>query len=93
MYELHYNTQTVTHCVIVCWADIIVQYIAAIAFFGLLYTTVPNSCKGAIYTYFDGFSFSVSVLFTIGFGTNGGDVFFNECAWMQIIITLEVRNC
>lgn len=66
------------------------QYIATIMIFALLYTTVPTSCKAVINSYFDGFSFSVSVLFTIGFGTNGGDVFFNECAWMQIIITLEV---
>lgn len=57
--------------------------------FGWLYTTVPKECKTAIVTYYDGFSFSVSVLFTIGFGTNGGDVFFNECVWMQTIITLE----
>lgn len=60
-------------------------------FFGFLYTTVPDTCKTAINSYFDGFSFSVSVLFTIGFGTNGGDVFFNNCVWMQSVITMEVR--
>ncbi len=54
-------------------------------------TVPPDTCKSAIYTYFDGFSFSVSVLFTIGFGTNGGDVFFGDCVWMQIIITAQVR--
>ena len=51
--------------------------------------TPPEECNLAIYSYFDGFSFSVSVLFTIGFGTNGGDVFFGGCAWVQTIITLE----
>jgi potassium inwardly-rectifying channel subfamily J len=61
-------------------------------FFGLLYRTVPSSCNTAIHSYFDGFSFSVSVLFTIGFGTNGGDVFFNECVWVQTIITMEVNH-
>lgn len=61
-------------------------------FFGFLYTTVPKHCNSAIHTYFDGFSFSVSVMFTIGFGTNGGDVFFNGCVWMQTIITMEVSR-
>ncbi|GMF65517.1 unnamed protein product [Phytophthora lilii] len=51
--------------------------------------TPPDQCKLAIYSFFDGFSFSVSVLFTIGFGTNGGDVFFGDCVWVQTIITLE----
>ena len=51
--------------------------------------TPPDQCKLAIFSFFDGFSFSVSVLFTIGFGTNGGDVFFGDCVWVQTIITLE----
>jgi potassium inwardly-rectifying channel subfamily J len=59
--------------------------------FGGLYYTVPaETCKTAIFSYFDAFSFSVSVLFTIGFGTNGGDVFFGECVWMQTVITVQV---
>ncbi|GMF56906.1 unnamed protein product [Phytophthora fragariaefolia] len=57
--------------------------------FGALYMTPPDECKLAINSFFDGFSFSVSVLFTIGFGTNGGDVFFGDCVWVQTIITLE----
>lgn len=65
------------------------QYLVVITVFGALYTTPPEECKLAINSFFDGFSFSVSVLFTIGFGTNGGDVFFGDCVWVQTIITLE----
>lgn len=66
------------------------QYVVVLIIFGALYTSVPTeTCKTAIFSFFDGFSFSVSVMFTIGFGTNGGDVFFNGCAWMQTIITIE----
>ncbi|TYZ67809.1 hypothetical protein PybrP1_005619 [[Pythium] brassicae (nom. inval.)] len=64
-------------------------YLSTLLFFGFLYTTVPDHCKTAIFSLYDGFSFSVSVLFTIGFGTNGGDVFFNRCGWMQTVITSE----
>ncbi|TMW57588.1 hypothetical protein Poli38472_003513 [Pythium oligandrum] len=65
-------------------------YLIVLIIFGALYTTVPREmCKTAIFTYFDGFSFSVSVMFTIGFGTNGGDVFFGDCVWMQVIITVQ----
>ncbi|KAF1794162.1 hypothetical protein JG687_00000734 [Phytophthora cactorum] len=64
-------------------------YVVVLTVFGALYMTPPDECKLAIYTFFDGFSFSVSVLFTIGFGTNGGDVFFGRCVWVQTIITLE----
>ncbi|KAL3660986.1 hypothetical protein V7S43_014001 [Phytophthora oleae] len=64
-------------------------YVLVISVFGALYMTPPDQCKLAIYSFFDGFSFSVSVLFTIGFGTNGGDVFFGDCVWVQTIITLE----
>ncbi|DAZ97592.1 TPA: hypothetical protein N0F65_002211 [Lagenidium giganteum] len=71
-------------------ALLMLLYIVVLMTFGALYTTVPQEeCKTAIMSYFDGFSFSVSVLFTIGFGTNGGDVFFNECGWMQTLITVE----
>jgi hypothetical protein len=52
---------------------------------------VPDSekCKTGVNTHLDGFGFSVSTMFTIGFGTNGGDVFFGECVNMQVIITLQ----
>ncbi|KAF4321916.1 hypothetical protein JM18_003699 [Phytophthora kernoviae] len=69
--------------------SLIFAYIVVIVVFGALYTTPPDECKLAIFSFFDGFSFSVSVLFTIGFGTNGGDVFFGDCVWVQTIITLE----
>lgn len=64
-------------------------YIVVLTVFGALYMTPPDECKLAIFSFFDGFSFSVSVLFTIGFGTNGGDIFFGRCVWVQTIITLE----
>ncbi|KAL4175422.1 hypothetical protein KRP22_000388 [Phytophthora ramorum] len=69
--------------------SLMLAYIIVITVFGALYMTPPDQCKMAINTFFDGFSFSVSVLFTIGFGTNGGDVFFGDCVWVQTIITLE----
>lgn len=75
-----------------CGVGVTRQYISTLLFFGFLYTTVPESCNTAISSFFDGFSFSVSVLFTIGFGTNGGDVFFNRCVYMQTVITSEVRD-
>lgn len=68
------------------------QYIAVLVIYAALYTTVPLSCKTSIYSFYDGFSFSTSVMFTIGFGSNGGDVFFNGCAWMQTLITTQVRE-
>ncbi|TDH67809.1 hypothetical protein CCR75_007204 [Bremia lactucae] len=70
-------------------ASLLFAYILVITIFGALYMTPPEQCKLAVNTYFEGFSFSVSVLFTIGFGTNGGDVFFGNCVWVQTIITLE----
>ncbi|KAG6576332.1 uncharacterized protein IUM83_17724 [Phytophthora cinnamomi] len=69
--------------------SLVFAYLVVITVFGALYTTPPEQCKLAIHSFFDGFSFSVSVLFTIGFGTNGGDVFFGDCVWVQTIITLE----
>ncbi|CAH0480738.1 unnamed protein product [Peronospora belbahrii] len=69
--------------------SLVFAYIFVIVVFGALYMTPPDQCKMAIFSFFDGFSFSVSVLFTIGFGTNGGDVFFGDCVWVQTIITLE----
>ncbi|CAI5711315.1 unnamed protein product [Hyaloperonospora brassicae] len=69
--------------------SLVFAYIVVIVLFGALYMTPPDHCKLAISSFFGGFSFSVSVLFTIGFGTNGGDVFFGECIWVQTIITLE----
>ncbi|RLN72153.1 hypothetical protein BBJ28_00014010 [Nothophytophthora sp. Chile5] len=69
--------------------SLMLAYIVVLIVFGALYTTPPESCKVAVFSFFDGFSFSVSVLFTIGFGTNGGDVFFNGCAWVQTIITIQ----
>ncbi|CEG48949.1 animal inward rectifier k channel (irk-c) family protein [Plasmopara halstedii] len=70
-------------------ASLMFAYIVVITLFGALYMTPREECRLAISTFFDGFSFSVSVLFTIGFGTNGGDVFFGRCVWVQTIITLE----
>uniref|UniRef100_A0AAV1V587 Uncharacterized protein n=1 Tax=Peronospora matthiolae TaxID=2874970 RepID=A0AAV1V587_9STRA len=69
--------------------SLVFAYIVVIVLFGALYMTPPDHCKLAISSFFGGFSFSVSVLFTIGFGTNGGDVFFGQCVWVQTIITLE----
>ncbi|CAI5726105.1 unnamed protein product [Peronospora destructor] len=69
--------------------SLVFAYIFVIVLFGALYMTPSDQCKLAIFSFFDGFSFSVSVLFTIGFGTNGGDVFFGDCVWVQTIITLE----
>ncbi|CCI45652.1 unnamed protein product [Albugo candida] len=69
---------------------LVIAYLSILLVFGLLYRTVPpESCKTAISSFFQAFSFSVSVLFTIGFGTNGGDVFFGDCVWMQVVITME----
>ncbi|GLD96176.1 hypothetical protein PINS_up004854 [Pythium insidiosum] len=71
-------------------AVLLALYLAALFIFAGLYLTVPTEeCRTSIQTFHDSFSFSVSVFFTIGFGTNGGDVFFGECAWMQTIITME----
>ncbi|KUF70758.1 ATP-sensitive inward rectifier potassium channel 11 [Phytophthora nicotianae] len=69
--------------------SLVFAYLVVLTTFGALYMTPSDECKLAVHTFFDGFSFSVSVLFTIGFGTNGGDVFFGRCVWVQTIITLE----
>ncbi|ETW07519.1 hypothetical protein H310_02020 [Aphanomyces invadans] len=64
-------------------------YLFVIVVFALLYLTVDNSCNLAIATFPQAFIFSVSVLFTIGFGSGGNDVFFNSCASAISIITLQ----
>ncbi|RHY23259.1 hypothetical protein DYB32_009259, partial [Aphanomyces invadans] len=67
-------------------------YLFVIVVFALLYLTVDNSCNLAIATFPQAFIFSVSVLFTIGFGSGGNDVFFNSCASAISIITLQLSE-
>ncbi|KAI9905170.1 hypothetical protein PsorP6_013503 [Peronosclerospora sorghi] len=61
-------------------------YIVVIVVFGTLYMTPPDECKLAIDSFFQGFSFSVSVLFTIGFGTNGGDTIITLESFVGILL-------
>ncbi|ETV84232.1 hypothetical protein H257_03495 [Aphanomyces astaci] len=64
-------------------------YLTVIAVFGLLYLSIDSSCNLAIATFPQGFIFSVSVLFTIGFGVGGNDVFFNSCGSAITLITAQ----
>lgn len=58
--------------------------------FAILFRSVDHvECKTGITNFTQAFAFSVSTLFTIGFGTNGGDIFFGDCIWMQTLITFE----
>lgn len=62
-------------------------YVVAIAVFGGLYVAVDEECKMDIDTYQKGFYFSLETMVTIGYGAQGGDVFFNEC-WSPLFIIL-----
>ncbi|RLO04395.1 hypothetical protein DYB28_007989 [Aphanomyces astaci] len=64
-------------------------YLTVIAVFGLFYLSIDSSCNLAIATFPQGFIFSVSVLFTIGFGVGGNDVFFNSCGSAITLITAQ----
>jgi hypothetical protein len=43
-------------------------------------------------TFPEAFMFSLSTLSTIGFGAQGGDVFFGSCASAIFVITAEVSG-
>ncbi|KAF0694764.1 Aste57867_14362 [Aphanomyces stellatus] len=64
-------------------------YLLLIVSFALLYLVVDPSCKMEINTFPQSFIFSVSTLFTIGFGTGGNDVFFNSCGSAIFLITAQ----
>ncbi|KAF0718491.1 Aste57867_1660 [Aphanomyces stellatus] len=64
-------------------------YLILIVVFALLYLLVDPSCKMAIETFPQSFIFSVSTLFTIGFGAGGNDIFFNSCGSAIFLITAQ----
>ncbi|CAK4115260.1 unnamed protein product [Aphanomyces euteiches] len=64
-------------------------YLILIIIYALLYLTVDPSCNMAINTFPQSFIFSVSVLFTIGFGVGGNDIYFNSCGSAIFFITSQ----
>ncbi|KDO17694.1 hypothetical protein SPRG_16906 [Saprolegnia parasitica CBS 223.65] len=72
---------------VLLWFSLV--YLALIGFYSLMYMTVPSRCNLAINTFGEAWIFSVSVIATIGFGTGGNDIFFNNCGSAIVAITTE----
>lgn len=64
-------------------------YAVVVAIFAGLYLQVPRECNLAIATFTQALYFSLETMITIGYGAQGGDIFFNECASPLVLIGLQ----
>lgn len=65
------------------------MYFLVIFVFAVAYRLVHDSCNLGVKTMMQAWIFSLETIMTIGYGAPKGDIFFQDCGSMAILLTIE----